>query len=348
MVYQKYTIGAPVERALILTYKEESDLSKWQIPPTGGHLDLADGIYFQNMTGKEVQERLKKNDVIIIPVGSTEAHGPHACYGEDTFLVTRMAEQVAKSTGCTVSQPVWFGTHPYHHIGMPGTIPVDEDTFTAYLSSIIAGFWNMGFRKQILLNGHGQEYVIPTALHRFARRFQVPSVLVNLNWFYAIPDYLKDKEHGGVLETPFVHADETETSMSLALFPEMIKMEDAVDTEFHGFLPKGHVDSAGNIYQRPIPWYAHVGAGTIEIKGNPEGVVGKATLADVEKVRPAVNALLDYTEKLVNDILEKFPAGTLPPADMTTNRFTAEELEDYLRGPLKGGKHIYVIAWPPY
>ncbi|HPU96036.1 MAG TPA: creatininase family protein, partial [Bacillota bacterium] len=51
-------------------------MSKWQIPPAGGHLDLADGIYFQNMTGKEVQERLKKNDVIIIPVGSTEAHGP--------------------------------------------------------------------------------------------------------------------------------------------------------------------------------------------------------------------------------------------------------------------------------
>ena len=60
-------------------------MSKWKIPPDGGHMDLATGVYLQNMTGKEIEERLKKNDLIIIPVGSTENHGPHACLGEDTF-----------------------------------------------------------------------------------------------------------------------------------------------------------------------------------------------------------------------------------------------------------------------
>ena len=52
---------------------------KWSLPPKGGHMDLDSGVYFQNMTMKEVEKRLKKNDVLIIPVGSTEAHGPHAC-----------------------------------------------------------------------------------------------------------------------------------------------------------------------------------------------------------------------------------------------------------------------------
>ena len=52
----------------------------------------------------------------------------------------------------------------------------------------------------------------------------------------------------------------------------MINMDDAVDTEFHGFLPPGHVDSAANAYQRAIPWYGHTGLGTIEIIGNPEGM----------------------------------------------------------------------------
>jgi creatinine amidohydrolase len=320
---------------------------KWQIPPDGGHMDAADGIYFQNMTMLEVEERLKVNDLLIIPVGSTEAHGPHACYGEDTFLVTRMAEAVAERTGCTVSQPVWFGSHPYHHLGMPGTVPVDEDTFTAYLSSIIAGFWNTGFRKQILLNGHGQEYVIPTAIHRFGKTYQVPSIVINLNWYYAIQPFIKDKAHGGPFDTPFVHADEAETSFSLALFPEMINMEDAVDTEFHGFLPPGHVDSACNAYQRAIPWYAHMGLGTIEIAGNPEGVVGKATLADAEKAREGVEALLDYITKLHDDILEKFPAGVLPEAPLVTQRFTQEEVDELIKGPLKGGKHLYTVAWPP-
>ena len=157
-------------------------MPKWELPPDGGHMDRASGIYFQNMTMLEIEERLKKSDLIIIPLGSTEAHGPHACYGEDTFLVTRMAEAIAKKVGCTVAQPVWYGSHPYHHIGMPGTIPVDEESFTATVSQIMAGFWNAGFRKQILLNGHGQEYVIPTAIHRFTKKFQVPGIFVNLNW----------------------------------------------------------------------------------------------------------------------------------------------------------------------
>jgi 3-dehydro-scyllo-inosose hydrolase len=322
---------------------------KWQLPPKGGHMDLASGLYFQNMTMKEVGARLKKNDLIIIPVGSTEAHGPHACYGEDTFLVTRMAEAVAKQTGCTIAQPIWYGSHPFHHLGMPGTIPIDEDSFTAFLSQVMAGFWNVGFRKQILLNGHGQEYVIPTAIHRFTKRFQVPGVFVNLNWYYAIPEFCKDKAHGGPFETPFIHADEVETSFSLALFPEMIKMKDAVDTVPRGYLPPGHVDKAGNLYHLPIPWYAHAGLGPVEIKAFPEGCVGKSKLAKASKAMPGVEALLDYLEKLCQDIMKKWPVGKLPPAEELTQRFTDAELKAYLKGPLqKGGKHIYCIAWPAY
>src|SRR4030042_2517509 len=134
---------------------------KWQIPPKGGHMDAPDGIYYQNMTMLELQQRLKKNDLLIIPVGSSEAHGPHACYGEDTFLVTRMAEAVAQQTGCTVSQPIWFGSHPYHHLGMPGTVMIPEEILADYLCYVFAGFWNTGFRKMIVVNGHGQDYVIP-------------------------------------------------------------------------------------------------------------------------------------------------------------------------------------------
>jgi len=322
---------------------------KWKLPPQGGHLDLASGVYFQNMTMKEAAARLKKCDLIIIPVGSTEAHGPHACYGEDTFLVTRMAEAVAKKVGCTVAQPIWYGSHPYHHIGMPGTVPIDEETFTALLSQVMAGFWNAGFRKQILLNGHGQEYVIPTAIHRFTKRFQVPGVFVNLNWYYAIPQFCKDKAHGGPFDTAFVHGDEVETSFSLALFPEMIQMKDAVDTEPFGFLPAGHVDKAGNLYQLPIPWYAHAGLGPIEIAQFPEGCVGKAKRAKASKAMPGVEALLNYLEKLVHDIMQKWPVGKLPPVEKVTQRFTDKELQAYLKGPLqKGGKHLYCIAWPAY
>jgi hypothetical protein len=123
---------------------------------------------------------------------------------------------------------------------------------------------------------------------------QVPSILINLNWYYAIQPYVKDKAHGGPFDTPFVNPTKPRPRFSLALFPEMIHMEDAEDFEFHGFLAPGHVDTASNAYQRAIPWYAHMGLGTIEIAGNPEDVVGKAKLADAEKAREGVEALLDY------------------------------------------------------
>ena len=321
-------------------------MSKWQLPPKGGHLDAADGIYLQNMTWKQIEERLQKCDLIIVPVGSTEAHGPHAPLGEDTFLVTRMAEAVAQKTGCTVAQPVWYGSHPYHHMGMPGTIIVPEDVFIGQLKAIIAGLWNMGFRKQIYLNGHGQEYVIPTALHQFAKTYQVPAVLLNLNWYHAIQDQFKLQSAGGPYTTPFIHADEVETSWSLAMFPEYMHMADVVDTTPRGYMPDGHIDKAGNLLHRPIAWYGQVGCGPIEVAAYKPGVVGKASLATADKAMPGVEKLLDYIEKLVNDVMATFPPGKLPPIEEVTQR-PREEIEAVLKGALApGGRSIYSLAYP--
>src|SRR5579875_1949153 len=253
------------------------DVAKWTIPPRGGHMDKRTGIYLQNMTGHEVEERLKQNDILIVPLGATEAHGAHAPLGEDVFLVCRMAEEVAARTGCTVAQPLWYGSHPYHHLGMPGTVVIPEDTFTAFVRAMIAGFWNMGFRKQILLNGHGQEYVIPTAMHQFAKRYRVPCLLLLVNWYHPIRDHFKLQSEGGPYETPFIHADEVETSWSLALFPELIDMRHAPDNTVVGFLPGDHIDKAGNLLNRPINWYSQVGAGPVEVKAYIEGVVGRSS-----------------------------------------------------------------------
>src|SRR3990170_485672 len=257
-------------------------MGRWQLPPKGGHMDKRTGIYLQTMTMRDIEERLRTNDVLIVPLGATEAHGPNAPIGEDIFLVTRMAEAVAERTGCTVSEPLWFGSHPYHHLGMPGTVVIPEDIFCGFVRAMIAGFWNMGFRKQILLNGHGQEYVIPVAIHQFGKRYRVPALVVNVNWYHAIPDQFKLKAQGG----PF------------------------------------------------------------EVKAYIEGVVGKPSLAQAEKALPGVEALLDYLEKLVNDIMKTFPPGQLPPIEYVTER-DKEELDAVLKGPAKGGTSIFSLGWPP-
>ncbi len=320
-------------------------MGKWQLPQPG-HMERPTGVYYQTMNMTEINERLKKNDLIIVPVGSTECHGAAQPLGEDTFLVTRMAEQVALKTGCTVAEPIWYGSHPYNHLGMPGTVVVPEDTFLANLRAVIAGLWNTGFRKQILLNGHGQEEVIPLALHQFAKKYQVPCILISLHWPTVIHDYLKDKAHGRPFDTPFQHACEVEGSYSLALFPELMHMELAVDTKPEGFLPPGYVDKGGEVYHAPIKGHEHVGLGGTEVMVYPEGVIGRPTLARAEKAEAGLDALLDFMVKLIDDILAKFPAGVLPPTNKVTMR-PEEEINRLLKGPLNGGTHLYTIAYPP-
>ena len=318
---------------------------KWNIPPKGGHMEDPTKIYFQTMNKRDIEQRLKENDVIIIPVGSTENHGNAGPIGEDTFIVTRIAEMVAEKTGCTVAEPVWYGSHPFHHIGQPGTIPLPDNVFSDYLRAIITGFWNTGFRKQIFISMHGQEYIIPSALQEWGKKYQVPAILYFLDLPRIMGQTLMDKAHGGPYETPFQHADEAETSISLALFPELCDMEHAEDTSIKGFLPPGHVDRGGDIYGHPIPGHCQVGNCGIECVTFPEGVLGKATLAKAEKAYESIEKVCDYMEKLMSDLLEKFPVGVLPDGELMSQR-DKEEIEALLKGPLNGGKHIYTLGWP--
>ncbi|MCP4402028.1 MAG: hypothetical protein GY801_32600 [bacterium] len=74
-------------------------------------------------------------------------------------------------------------------------------------------------------------------------------------------------------------------------------------------------------------------------------VLGKATLADPEKAVPSVEKSMDYLVQLHDDILERFPAGTLPPTEQMTQR-DPKLMEDILKGPLNGGKHLYTLGCP--
>lgn len=93
-------------------------MAEWSFP-NAGQMESANKMYYQTMTKRDVEQRLEKDDVIIIPVGSTENHGNSGPIGEDTFIVSRIAEMVAEKVGCTVAEPVWYGSHPFHHIGQP-------------------------------------------------------------------------------------------------------------------------------------------------------------------------------------------------------------------------------------
>jgi creatinine amidohydrolase/Fe(II)-dependent formamide hydrolase-like protein len=169
----------------------------------------------------------------------------------------------------------------------------------------------------------------------------LPGIYRVIDWHRAVREFFRTKEYGGDYDTTFVHADESETSLGLYLFPEMVKMEYAVDTEGEAFLPGGHMDTAVDAFRRPSRWSESEGHAAIEIAGTPEGVVGKATHGAAYKARRPLAAILRYLTLFCEEILEAFPPGTVPPVEKITLR-SAKEMEPYLREPLsRGWKSVY-------
>ena len=305
------------------------------------------GAYVQTTVRHQVEANRRKNDIILVPVGCTENHGQHMVSAADTLYVSMICEGVRRYTaqrGAPVSlalPPFNYGGHPYHHLGMPGTVILREEVVRELLIDVMLGLWNDGFRKQIYVNNHGHLWMLESALQEFCKRYQLPGIYRVMDWHRAVREFFRTKEKGGEYDTPFIHADESETSLSLYLYPEMVDMRKAVDTESVQFLPGGHFDTSVDMYARPHRWSEGEGHFAIEIKGTPEGVVGKATHADPQKAKRPLVAILRYLTLVQDEILAAFPSGKLPPIEKTTLR-DPKELAPYLQEPLSPGwKSVY-------
>ena len=299
------------------------------------------GTYIQNTARSKVCEIRKKNDVVIVPIGCTENHGMHANSGLDTFMVSQICEAVKRKAikdGHEVAlafPPLNYGGHPYHHVGMPGTVIIPQNTVQEMLIYTMLGLWDDGFRKIILVNNHGHHWMIESAIQEFFKRFQLPAFVTLVDWHRVVREFFyAQPNHDDCVSSQFVHADESETSVGLLLFPEMLDMKSAVDTEPHGLMLAGHYDTACDAYRRPHSWAEVQGNNAMECFGTPEGVVGYPTKATAEKAKRPIACICEYITLLMNEVLEAYPAGKVP--EMMTLR-TDEELAACLKEPMSEG-----------
>ena len=306
------------------------------------------GSYIQTTVRQQVVENRRKNDVAVIPLGCTENHGRHTVSGLDTFMVTQIAEAVRRHTvrqgrpAALALPPLNYGAHPYHHVGMPGTVIMPQEIVREILVNVMLGLWNDGFRKQIYINNHGQLWVLETAIHEFMYRYQLPGIFQVLDWHRAVREFFFPAGREDSLDTHFIHADEAETSVALLMFPEgMVDMGLAQETEGSAFLPDGHFDKSVDPFHRPHRWSEGEGHFPIELAATPEGVVGKPGRASARKARRPIAAILKYLTLVIDQILEAFPPGTVPPVEQVTLR-TAAEMAPYLKEPQSPGwKSVY-------
>ncbi len=308
------------------------------------------GVYIQNTVRQRVIENRRKNDIVFIPLGTTENHGLHTITALDTFMVTQILEGVRRYTlkkGRPINlvySPLNYGAHPHHHVGMPGTVFLDEDTVRKTLMCVMLGLWNDGFRKIIMVNNHGQQWVLESAIQEFQKTYNLPGIFWTIDWHRAVREFFRTKGRGGPYDTDFIHADEAETAViRLLMGEESVEMQFAEESEPEGFLPDGHFDKAVDPYQRPMSWSEGQGHFGIELASTPEGVVGYPKLGEPHKAKRCIAAILKYLTLINDQILEAFPPGTVPPVEKVCLR-SAKEMEPYLKEPQSPGwKTVYAL-----
>ena len=178
----------------------------------------------------EVRELLQRDPVVVIPVGAFEQHGHHMPLMVDWFLASQVAERAVSSAqeagvAAVVTPPVWSGYSP-HHMDFPGTISLDMEAFVALLTGIVTSLHRHGFRRLLLLNGHGgNANIIRSTVQKFRFEHGI-DVAAASYWDFVVPEInaWRKSDVGGIN-----HAGEMETSLMLALRGELVRPELAQD-----------------------------------------------------------------------------------------------------------------------
>ena len=182
-------------------------------------------MLFSHLTYKTLQQ--SKDKVLILPLGAIEQHGPQLATGTDTDIVTSLAVEAERQRpdSIVLAPTLAFGSS-HHHLSFGGTISISADTYTQMLREMVSSLIQIGFRKIILLNGHGGN-ITPgrQALALLSKDFDEtvqPNIALATYWELAGSAFAGDPP----MESPALsHACEYETSLMLHLYPAKVFME---------------------------------------------------------------------------------------------------------------------------
>lgn len=214
-------------------------------------------VWINELTWEDVAVYLKNNDIVIIPAGSTEEHGPAGPLGVDAYAAIALAEDAAKKSGVLVTPPIWFGDSS-HHTGFPGTISLRPSTLIEVIKDVSKSLARNGFKKIIIINGHKMANLpaLGTAAKEL-HEYDLPDV------FFAVIDPWKiaRKISAEIKDTNEHHSGELEISHVWYKHPHLIKKNKLTNfkLDFKKVFGKYSNDdlfgSAGEIID--IPWNSY-------------------------------------------------------------------------------------------
>lgn len=166
---------------------------------------------------------LAPTSMVVLPVGATEQHGPHLVTGTDTFAVeaiSRAAAVRAGDSGSIVVAPTLpFGSSD-HHLAFGGTLSLGTQTYYAVIRDLVASLITDGFKKILIVNGHGGNHEIVQLAARDLALIH-PVQIGALSYWQPAQGKLDGAWAGKPGHPPPGHAGEFETSVVMHLRPDL-------------------------------------------------------------------------------------------------------------------------------
>jgi creatinine amidohydrolase len=181
-------------------------------------------VFLGEMTNPEVEAFLQHHQTVIVPIGSTEQHGPHAPLLTDVLIPVEVARRVAPRIGGLVAPPINYALS-YPHAGFTGVVQLRIATFMAVIEDLCASLATVGFRRIVFLNGHyDNTYAIAYACANAAERMPADVRAFPINYW----DGMTPAEAGEFFDpSTGLHANRGETSAVLAINPALVDMDRA-------------------------------------------------------------------------------------------------------------------------
>jgi len=179
---------------------------------------MAEGFLLERMTWPQAQAAFKRTSFVVVPIGSTEQHGPHLPLGTDFLVAKELARRVGERSHVIVTPVIPVGYAQYHAV-FPGTLSFTEETLTRVYIELCENLLRYGATHIFFMNGHGGNMTALRRCGEWLRERCVPSAVacwwemthvVNPEW------------------RALGHACYVETSMIQALDPSLPDMRSAV------------------------------------------------------------------------------------------------------------------------
>ena len=254
------------------------------------------------MTWEEVAEALQRTNLVVIPCGAIEQHGPHLPLGTDalngTYLSRLVVQRLTGQGSPAVAGPTISLGVSQHHIDFPGTCSLRASTFIAVVKDVCESLAHNGFRKFALIMTHGGNWPAMQVAAQELKDAHPELKILALNTLPAqgkvAAKILKATRRQG-------HAGEAETARGMAAYPGLVQMARArvyYSQSSEEFETSEHPLLGGGVYE-----------GTASFRTmTPWGSMGEPALATAETGHRLFEARVEFVCDVIKRKLVREPA----------------------------------------